>query len=245
MQKKIPKNKPTSVRMPSAASIVARSYPDRIIGIDNTLPWHLRTDLQLFRKRTQGHAVIMGRKTFESIGKPLPKRENIVLARSEPEFMKDFPELQWADTPETALFLADINSIISGNMEFFIIGGEQIYEVFHRYLNRIFVTDVFCGNINGDAKFDIDFDVDRDVPRNKRDKTSEWIIKREDEFPQSESDDFPFRVTEYRRRVASHRFRLKEELMGRVPDMEKYWEQYELRLSEIDVVATDEQLDLF
>eukprot|EP01035_Chromulina_nebulosa_P065198 gene65198-89207_t len=80
--------------MPSIASVVARSYPDHIIRIDNSLPWHLKTDLRLFKQRTQGHAVIMGRKTFESIGKPLPNRTNIILSRSEPEYCSDFPSLK-------------------------------------------------------------------------------------------------------------------------------------------------------
>lgn len=221
--------------MPSAASIVARSYPDRIIGIENTLPWHLRTDLQLFKKRTQGHVVIMGRKTFESIGKPLPNRTNIILARSEPEFLKQFPSLQWASTPETALLLADVESIVSGKMEFFIIGGEQIYKTFHTYLNRIFVTDVFCGPINGDAKFDVDFDAKENGDR------SEWLIKREDEYKKTEVDDFAFRVTEYRRRKPTHRFRVKEELMGRTPDMDHYWELHERRVAE----KASGQLDFF
>lgn len=224
--------------MPSVASIVARSYPDQIIGIENTLPWHLRTDLQLFKKRTQGHAVIMGRKTFESIGRPLPNRSNIILSRAEPEFIRQFPGLKWARDPHTALFLADIESIISGKMEFFVIGGEQIYSVFHHLLNRIFVTDVFCGHINGDAKFAINFDAGRG---NKR---SEWIIKKEEEYKQSDVDEFPFRVTEYRRRVPEHRYRVKEELMGRAPDIEKFWEQYELKFSNLDETS-DAQLDFF
>lgn len=224
--------------MPSVASIVARSYPDQIIGIDNELPWHLGTDLQLFKKRTQGHAVIMGRKTFESIGRPLPNRKNIILSRSEPEYLSEYKDLVWAPNPTTAFLLADMASIISGKMEFFVIGGEQIYKTFHTYLNRIFVTDVFCGPINGDAKFEIDFD------SKTRGTKSEWIIDDEDEFPKSEKDEFPFRITEYRRRVPYHRYRVKEELMGRAPDIDTYWEQYELKLHQLEQDA-GEQLDFF
>jgi len=222
--------------MPSAASIVARSYPDKIIGVDNTLPWHLRTDLQLFKKRTQGHAVIMGRKTFESIGKPLPKRTNIILSRTEPSFLADFPSLKWAPNPETALLLADIESIISENMQFFVIGGDQIYKVFEKYINNIFVTDVFCGNINGDAKFELDFG-----SRDSEEK-SEWIIKAEDDYPKSEFDEYPFRITRYVRRKPFHRYRVKEELMGREPNFALLLERYERRLSE---TADDSQLDFF
>ncbi|MGM4910877.1 dihydrofolate reductase [Rhizobium sp. 32_C3_N1_1] len=223
------------VRMPSAASIVARSYPDRIIGIENTLPWHLRTDLQLFKQRTQGHAVIMGRKTFESIGKPLPKRTNIILSRTEPAFLKEFPTLKWARDPETALLLADIESIISGNMKFFVIGGDQIYRVFEKYINSIFVTDVFCGNINGDAKFELDFGQRDD------DTKTEWIVRSEDDFPKTEFDQYPFRITQYVRRKPFHRYRVKEELMGREPDFAVLLERYEAKLEQD---GTD-QLDFF
>ncbi|SCB57410.1 dihydrofolate reductase [Rhizobium aethiopicum] len=221
--------------MPSAASIVARSYPDKIIGIENALPWHLRTDLQLFKQRTQGHAVIMGRKTFESIGKPLPKRTNIILSRSEPAFLKEFPALKWAINPETALFLADVESIISGSMKFFVIGGDQIYKVFEKYINSIFVTDVYCGNINGDAKFELDFG------RKDDEAKTEWIIRSEDDFPKTEFDEYPFRITHYVRRKPFHRYRVKEELMGREPDFAALLERYEARLEQ----AESDQLDFF
>jgi dihydrofolate reductase len=232
------KKNPQRVKMPSVASIVARSYPDNIIGIDNQLPWHLKTDLQLFKRRTQGHAVIMGRKTYESIGKPLPNRKNIILSRSEPEYISHHKDLQWASDPETAFLFADIASILSGKMEFFVIGGEQIYKTLGTYFNRIFVTDVFCGNINGDAKFDVKFDA------KEAGKKSEWIVVNEDDYPRSDSDEFPFRITEYRRRVPFHRYRVKEELMGRSPKIEEFWEQYELKL---DQIGEDDhaQMDFF
>ena len=56
--------------------------PERIIGKDNDLPWHLPEDLKLFKKTTSGHPIVMGRKTWDSIGRPLPKRQNIVLTRN-------------------------------------------------------------------------------------------------------------------------------------------------------------------
>ncbi len=123
-------------------------------------------------------------------------------------------------------------------MEFFIIGGEQIYKTFHTFLNRIFVTDVFCGPINGDAKFDVDFDAKEGGER------SEWLIKREDDYPKSDNDEFPFRVTEYRRRKPVHRYRVKEELMGRKPDMDLYWDRHAQRVAERADMA-DGQLDFF
>lgn len=222
--------------MPSATSIVARSYPDNIIGIENRLPWHLRTDLQMFKKRTQGHAVIMGRKTLDSIGKPLPNRTNIVLSRT--EINSDFGNVRWAKDPETALLLADVDSIFSGNLEFFIIGGEQIYKIFERFINQVFLTQVFCGNINGDAKFETDFEKDAVGPK------SEWKRGAEDDYPKTEFDQYPFRVTRYERRKPTHRYKSKEEFMGRQPDFFKYFELYEKRVNSL-VNSNPGQLGFF
>ncbi|MBB4195548.1 dihydrofolate reductase [Rhizobium aethiopicum] len=217
------------VKMPSATSIVARSYPDNIIGVENRLPWHLRTDLQLFKRRTSGHAIIMGRKTFESLGnRPLPNRTNIILSRS--EILSNSPDIRWARDVETALLFADVSSIIAGKLEFFVIGGEQIYKIFERYINQVFLTEVFCGPINGDAKFETDFE--KDAVGSK----SEWKRGFEDEYPKSEHDQFPFRITRYERRKPEHRFKSKEEFMGREPDFDKYFELYEKK-----VVASDSE----
>jgi dihydrofolate reductase len=211
--------------MPSATSIVARSYPDKIIGVENRLPWHLGTDLKLFKERTQGHAIIMGRKTMESIGRALPNRTNIVLSRTE---IDEKGGVKWAQNVSTALFLADIATIYSGKEEFFVIGGEQIYSLFSAYINNIYLTDVFCGSINGDAKFDIDFS---DSQKNGK---NEWISGKEDEYSKSDIDDFPFRITKYRRRVPMHRYRMKEQFMGRVPDFISFFEAYEAKINSQD-----------
>jgi len=217
-------SKKAKVKMPSATSIVARSYPDNIIGIENRLPWHLKTDLQLFKRRTSGHAIIMGRKTFESLGsRPLPNRTNIVLSRS--EVKSDSRLVQWAKDPETALLLADVSSILSGNLQFFVIGGEQIYQIFEKYINQVYLTEVFCGNINGDAKFETDFE--KDAVGSK----SEWKRGFEDEYPKTDFDDFPFRITRFERRKPHHRYKSKEEFMGRQPEFDKYFELYEKKVA--------------
>src|SRR4051812_25404518 len=102
--------------MPSISFVVARSWPQRIIGFENKLLWRLKTDMRFFRNTTQGHAVIMGRKTFESIGKPLPNRLNIVLSR-DPGNNSD--NLKWVSDRESALFFADCFSILNGKKEVF------------------------------------------------------------------------------------------------------------------------------
>ena len=189
---------PQRVKMPSATSIVARSHPDHIIGVDNALPWHLRTDLQHFKKLTAGHAVIMGRRTFESLGRPLPNRLNIVLTR---QTIEDYDNVKWAKDPETALLLADVHSIYTLQPEFFVIGGEVIFGEFQKYINQFWLTDVYTGPMNGDAKFDYDF------------SPAEWRTREEREFPPGEHDDYAFRITHHIRRKFEHRVRSKEEFM--------------------------------
>lgn len=197
--------------MPSAVSVVARSFPDRIIGIENRLPWRLGTDLKNFKSLTLDHAIIMGRKTFDSLGRPLPRRVNIVLSR---EPLPDTENVKWARNPETALLLADFYSICMNKKQFFVIGGENIYGIFDKYINKIFLTDVNTGPINGDAKFDYDFD------------TTEWMFKFEKEFQKSEVDDYSFRISYLVRRKHEHRMRFIDEFKKSNPLFDSRWDDY-------------------
>jgi dihydrofolate reductase len=113
-------------------AIVAMT-PERVIGKNGTLPWHLPDDLKFFKQQTEGHAIIMGRKTFDSIGKPLPHRQNFVITRDpawhhdgvesihQPQELREFP-------------LVD--------QRVFIIGGAQIYRFFLPILTDIIITHV-------------------------------------------------------------------------------------------------------
>lgn len=98
--------------------------------------------------------------------------------------------------------------------QFFVIGGERIYSIFDKYINKIFLTDVFSGPINGDAKFDFDF------------PPEEWYYKYEKEFPRSEIDDFPFRISYIVRRRQVHRERMMTEFMHRDSQFESIWLDY-------------------
>src|SRR5664279_4827418 len=136
------------IRLPSISYVVARSSPEDIIGCDNKLPWHLRSDLKRFKEITSNHVIIMGRLTHESIGKPLPNRISIVLTR-EPTFDQrnsfwNFNDttLLWANNRETALFLADVISIQKQQEEFFVIGGTYMFEIFKDLFNRVYLTEV-------------------------------------------------------------------------------------------------------
>ncbi|WP_439573329.1 dihydrofolate reductase [Phreatobacter sp.] len=166
--------------MPSISCIVARSYPGNVIGAENKLPWHLRTDLRKFRETTLDHVVIMGRRTFESIGRPLPGRTNIILSR---EPGNDGPDLYWVKDRENALFIADVMTIMRGKTHFFVIGGSAIYNTFDELINRVHLTEVYAQNLKGDAHFHKEFDLRK------------WKTISENPFPRSDIDDYPFMIT--------------------------------------------------
>lgn len=108
------------------------------IGCDNTLPWRLKSDMAFFRDQTIGNSVIMGRKTYNSLGsKPLPRRNNIVLSHNTVLF-EGVPACQLARSIEEALFLAEKND----DDEIFVIGGAQTYEQFDDLVDRYLVTVV-------------------------------------------------------------------------------------------------------
>ena len=114
---------------------------NRVIGKDNDMPWHLSDDLKNFKKVTMGSAIIMGRLTYESIGKPLPKRKNIVLSRK----LKD-PNLLVFDNLDNAL------STLKDEREIFIIGGEDIYCQTVNRANKIYLTTI-NEELEGDKYF--------------------------------------------------------------------------------------------
>ena len=124
------------------AAVVAHDK-NKLIGGDNKLLWHLPEDLKNFKMLTLNSTVIMGRKTFESIGKPLPKRLNIILTKD-----KDF-------RPEHCLVYSDVRDVVKDFAEdprVFIIGGGQIYKEFFPFIQRIYVSLV-DGEYEGDTYF--------------------------------------------------------------------------------------------
>jgi dihydrofolate reductase len=124
--------------------IVAKSE-NNVIGINNKLPWHLKDDLQMFKKLTMGHHILMGRKTFESIGKPLPGRMSLVIS-SEPRPNGD--SVFWFNSIFRAIKQAERN----GENELFIIGGEKIFKYALSLVDRIYMTEVKT-SLSGDAYF--------------------------------------------------------------------------------------------
>lgn len=130
---------------PEIIIIVAFSKNGRIIGNHGKIPWNLPEDLRRFKELTTGNAIIMGRKTFESIGRVLPERMNIVVTKN-----KDFcvDRIHVADSPENAIEIAKN----AGYTKIFICGGQQIYQQMMDYADYIYATEV-CGEFEGDAYF--------------------------------------------------------------------------------------------
>ena len=119
---------------------IAAMSENRVIGNGNKIPWHLPEDFKWFKKMTTGNIVVMGRKTFESIGKPLPNRETIILSKSG----FSYPGVQT---------LTDLNELCAqGEREIFICGGAQIYEQALPQCSDLFLTRV-KRVIEGDAFF--------------------------------------------------------------------------------------------
>lgn len=126
-------------------SMIAAMSTGRVIGKDNDLPWKLPADLKYFMNTTSGHHIIMGRKNYDSIGRPLPRRTNIIMSRQE---KLKVPGCIVVHSLKEALALAEFN----GEKEAFIIGGEQIYRLGLPLADRIYLTHVNI-DIEGDTYF--------------------------------------------------------------------------------------------
>mgnify|MGYP002136292305 FL=1 len=114
---------------------------NRVIGQGGTIPWHLPEDFKFFKATTMGHAILMGRKTYESIGKPLPGRQNIVLSRTLPE-----------TSGVTVIRSLDELKEPTDGRDLFVIGGEEIYRLLLSKVQELYVTKV-PRTIEGDTHF--------------------------------------------------------------------------------------------
>lgn len=122
---------------------------NRVIGRGNKLPWHLPNDLKYFKQVTTGKPVIMGRKTYDSIGKPLPNRYNIVISR---DASLNIAGVKTVQSLEEAIELAAAECLISGNEEVIVMGGAEIYQQCLPQADRFYVTLVHA-DVLGDAYF--------------------------------------------------------------------------------------------
>ncbi|MEM1191484.1 MAG: dihydrofolate reductase [Pseudomonadota bacterium] len=130
----------------SLAAIVAAADND-VIGRDDALPWDLPADLAYFRRRTTGKPILMGRRTFESIGRPLPGRSNIVITRNE---NYEAEGIRVVASVEEALEVAEQIAQIDGSEEIMVIGGAEIYALVMPRLDVLYLTRVHA-EPTGDA----------------------------------------------------------------------------------------------
>lgn len=150
--------------------------PERVIGINNTLPWHLPRDLQHFKSTTMGSPVIMGRKTWESIGRPLPGRQNIVVSR----------QLDYvAEGAEVVADLPAAHAAAIGADKVFVIGGANIYEQAIAMADRLYLTEVEA-TVDGDAWF-------------PQTDPKDWEVETEEFVPADDNNSYNCRFISMRR----------------------------------------------
>ncbi len=114
-----------------------------MIGVDNALPWRLPSDMRHFKELTLGHTVIMGRKTFDSMGQPLVERRNVVISRD--------PDLEYGGA-DVVSSLDDALGLAAGEDEVFVAGGAEIYRIALSRADRIYLTVVHA-EVEGDTRF--------------------------------------------------------------------------------------------
>ena len=124
-------------------SMIVAMAEGRVIGLNGSMPWHLPADFAYFKKSTMGCPIIMGRKTFDSIGKPLPGRQNIVLTHSS--------DLVIAGC-DVVTSLEEALALVDKEQEVFIIGGQQLYEQALPIANRLYLTHIQA-TLEGDTRF--------------------------------------------------------------------------------------------
>lgn len=160
-------------------SIIVAKAKNNIIGKDNEMLWKIPEDLKRFRERTTGHTIIMGRKTFESIGGILPDRKHIILSRN-PDFNID------SDYVKVVHSLLEIQEYIESEEENFVIGGAIIYNLLMPYATKMYVTQI-DKNFEGDALF----------PRIKED---EWKEETREKGKEENNNDFNYEFITYVRK---------------------------------------------
>ncbi|WP_339670222.1 dihydrofolate reductase [Dasania marina] len=146
-------------------SMIVAVAENGVIGRDNQLPWYLPEDLKYFKKVTMAKPIVMGRKTFDSIGKPLPGRSNIVVTRNT-DYSAEGIEV--VATVEAAIKLAAEIARTDGVDEVMVIGGAQLYADILPRVDRLYLTEVHA-EVEGDAFFPaIERDLWREVSREKK-----------------------------------------------------------------------------
>lgn len=161
-------------------SIIVAASENNVIGNRGELPWRLSDDLQRFKATTMGKPIVMGRKTWESIGRPLPGRQNIVITRTAGY---EAPGCVVVESPDKAVVAA------GDAPEIMIIGGSQVYELFLPRADRLYLTRVHA-EVDGDAFF-------------SNDEDSTWSLVDDERHTADENNEFDFSFQLYERDAQS------------------------------------------
>jgi dihydrofolate reductase len=167
-------------------SIIVAVAQNGVIGDKNSLLWHISEDMRFFKRTTSGHPVIMGRKTYESIGRPLPGRRNIVITRGTIEA----PQIK---NPQTTSFevsnnLEEVISLAKNSEdEFFVMGGGELYKQTFSSADRLYITKIYAEAEGADTFFPV---VDE----------AEWKVVKESERLTDEENGIEFQFLVYEKR---------------------------------------------
>jgi dihydrofolate reductase len=158
-------------------SIIAAVAQNGVIGRGGKLPWHLSDDLRRFKQLTMGHMIVMGRRTWESINRPLPGRRMVVVSR-QTDYHVDVPNIEVATSLDEALRIAEA----AGDNEAFIIGGGELYRQALPRADRLYLTLVLA-NVDGDTYFHPEID------------WNAWVIVRSEHHEADSQNDYPHDFT--------------------------------------------------
>jgi len=164
-------------------SLIAAVAEDRVIGLENALPWRLPADLKRFKGLTMGHHLLMGRRTWESIGRSLPGRTTVVISRRD----LHLPDgIRLAGSLEEAIEIARR----AGDTEAFVAGGEEVFRQALPLVERIYLTRIRA-RLPGDTFF----------PEWNQ---ADWTVIRQEEHSSDDENPYPYSFLIYERAVASH-----------------------------------------
>ena len=161
--------------MKKTLTLIAAMGKNRAIGLDGRMPWHLPAELQHFKKTTMGKTIVMGRKTWQAIGRPLPGRQNIVVSRN-PGFLAEGADL--ASSVDDAVAMSESDEVM-------IIGGGQLYALALPSATRMVLTLI-----------DIEPEADTWFPEWD---DSEWSQVSEEHYPVDDGNELAYRIVELRR----------------------------------------------
>ncbi len=154
---------------------VVAMTPNGVIGLDGDMPWKLKSDLARFKRLTMGGWLVMGRKTFDSIGRPLPGRQTLVLTRNR----------DWTSPGVSVTHEPDAVVALTRSAPAFVVGGAEIYRLLWNACDRVLLTRVLA-DIQGDTKLDVDWD--------------DFVIRNQLRLSASEKDSYPTEFISLQRR---------------------------------------------